>query len=195
MQVKEVLLLLTDHWADWEASYAIAEINSSEKYSVKTISVDNIPKTSIGGLRAEIDYTIKQFNRFDSLAMLILPGGFSWGEHSYQEVADFIEKIHEAGVPIAAICGATIFLAKHGFLDHTKHTGDEYDYFMEQLKGQDYKGQTNFVSTQLVADNGFITANETSALEFAREIFHVLDLDTGDEIDAWYEKFKHGMMR
>lgn len=195
MQVKEVLLLLTDHWADWEASYAIAEINSTGKYSVKTISVDSNPKISIGGLRTEIDYTVNQYQCFDSLAMLILPGGFSWGEHSYQEIADFVAKVHEASVPIAAICGATIFLAKHGFLDHTKHTGDELDYFMEQLKGQDYKGQTNFVSTQLVADNGYITANETAALEFAREIFHVLEIDTSDEIDAWYDKFKHGIIR
>ncbi len=196
MQAKEVLLLLTDRWADWEASYAIAEINSTEKYSVKTLSVDMSPKISIGGLRAEIDYTIDDYQHFDHLAMLILPGGFSWGEHKYQVIADFVKKVRELGIPVAAICGATIFLARHGFLDGIKHTGDEPDYFMEKLHHEEnYKGQKNFISSQLVADGGFITANETAALEFAREIFRVLKIDTHDEIDSWYDKFKHGMIR
>lgn len=196
MQAKEVLLLLTDRWADWEASYAIAEINSTEKYSVKTLSVDMSPKISIGGLRAEIDYTIDDYRNFNDLAMLILPGGFSWGEHKYQVIADFVKNVHELGIPVAAICGATIFLARHGFLDCIKHTGDEPDYFMEKLHHEEnYKGQKNFISSQLVTDGGFITANETAALEFAREIFRVLKIDTQDEIDSWYDKFKHGMIR
>ncbi len=184
MQAKEVLLLLTDRWADWEASYAIAEINSTEKYSVKTVSVDLNPKVSIGGLRAEIDYTIDDYRNFNDLAMLILPGG------------DFVKNVHELGIPVAAICGATIFLARHGFLDRIKHTGDEPDYFMEKLHHEEnYKGQKNFISSQLVTDGGFITANETAALEFAREIFRVLKIDTQDEIDSWYDKFKYGMIR
>jgi hypothetical protein len=44
MQAKDVLLLLTDRWADWEASYVIAEVNSTEEYSVKTISIDSTRK-------------------------------------------------------------------------------------------------------------------------------------------------------
>ena len=87
-------------------------------------------------------------------------------------------------------------MAKHGFLDDVQHTGDALDYFMEQLCGEkNYKGKTNFVSSQVVVDGGFITANETAALEFAREIFRVLEIDVSDEIDAWYDKFKHGMTR
>ena len=76
MLVKEVLLLLTDRWADWESSYAVAEINSAEHYVVKTISVDKRPKVSIGGLRTEIDYSIDDYQVFDNLAMIILPDGF-----------------------------------------------------------------------------------------------------------------------
>lgn len=33
----EVLLFLTDKWCDWEASYAMAVINSFSNYKVKTI--------------------------------------------------------------------------------------------------------------------------------------------------------------
>jgi putative intracellular protease/amidase len=196
MQVKDVLLLLTDRWADWEASYMIAEVNSTEEYSVKTISIDIDPKVSIGGLKAEIDYSLNGYQNFDNLAMLVLPGGFSWGENKYQEIANFVKKVHESGTPIAAICGATMFLAKHGFLDNIKHTGDELDYFLEEMKNEeDYKGQANFVKAQLINDGGFITANETAALEFAREIFLTLKIGMLDEADSWYDKFKYGMIR
>ncbi len=196
MQAKEVLLLLTDKWADWEASYVIPEVNSVDEYTVKTLAIDKQPKASIGGIRAEIDCTIDEYHSFDNAAMLILPGGFAWGENRYDEIADFVKAAHEAGVPVAAICGATIFLAKHGILDSIKHTGDELDYFTEALKDENgYNGQANFVEAQIVSDGGFITANETAALEFAREIFRVLKIDTDEEIDGWYDKFKNGMIR
>ena len=189
------MLLLTDHWADWEASYAVAEINSTERYTVKTIAVDTNPKVSIGGLKAEIDYTVDNYRHFGKLAMLVIPGGFSWVEHTYQDIAAFVQNVHEQGIPIAAICGATLFLAKHGFLNTVKHTGDDFDYFMKQMqKEENYKGQANFVSSQFVVDGGFITANETAALEFAREIFRVLEIDTPDGIDAWYNKYKYGII-
>jgi len=193
---KEVLLLLTDHWADWEASHAIVGINLSEDYAVRTIGVDTQPKASIGGIRAEIDYAIADYHSFDDLAMIILCGGFTWGENSYDEIADFVQGAVSRGIPIAAICGATIFLARQGFLNNVKHTGDERDYFEEMLADEDgYKGQEHFMAAQVVNDGGFITANETAALEFAREIFLTLQTDSADGIELWYENHKGGMVK
>jgi len=193
-KTKEVLLLLTDHWADWEASHAIVGISFAEQYAIKTIGIDKQPKVSIGGVRAEIDYSIEDYQDFNNLAMVILTGSFSWGENRYDEIAGFVRKARKCGVPIAAICGATIFLAKHGFLNDIKHTGDELEYFEEMLENEDgYKGQEHFLVAQVVNDSGFITANETAALEFAREIFLTLKTDTDVEIGLWYAKHKHGM--
>lgn len=192
MQTKEVLLVLTDRWADWEASYAIAEINSAPEYAVKTISVDNLPKASIGGIRAEIDYTVKDYQHFDNLAMVILPGGYSWAESSYDEIAAFVKNAMDRRIPVAAICGATIFLAKHGLLDKVKHTGDDFEYF-EGTPG--YNGHAYYVPAQIAVDNGVITANETAAVDFAHKIFKILKIDTDEEINLWYDKFKHGMVR
>ena len=47
MKIKEVLLVLTDRWADWEAAYAISDIRMSGLYEVKTIALDRTPKESI----------------------------------------------------------------------------------------------------------------------------------------------------
>lgn len=192
MQTKEVLLLLTDCWADWEASFAIAEVNSVPEYTVKTIAVDHLPKASIGGMRVEIDYTINDYQCLDNLAMVILCGGYSWKENRYDEIAAFIKNVKDFNVPVAAICGATIFLGKHGFLDNIKHTGDDLEFFLSE---QGYNGQACYVSAQVVADNGFITANETAGVDFAYEIFKTLKIDTDEEINLWRDKFKNGAVR
>lgn len=191
MQPKEVLLVLIDQWADWEASYAIWLTNSVSQYAVKTIAVDTQPKASMGGLRAEIDYAISEYENFENLAMVILTGG-QWRKNPYDEIAEFVKKIHDLHIPIAAICGATRFLGRHGFLYGVKHTGDELKHFQSE---PGYNGQDFFVSAQVVTDQGFITANETAALEFAREIFRVLNIYSDGDMDEWYDEFKNGMVR
>lgn len=186
---KEVLVLLTDKWADWEPAFAIAEVNSTDTYIVKTIAEDKEPKISIGGLRTAVDYTLDEYTNFDNLALLILPGGFAWAENNFPRIVSFIKDAQNQNIPIAAICGATIFLAKNGFLNTIYHTGDCPHYFTS-LNG--YTGATLYKAEQVVFDQNIITANETAAVDFAREIFKLLAIDTDEAIDGWYQNFKHG---
>lgn len=190
MKSKDVLLVLTDLWADWEAAYAIAEINSSEKYTVKTIAIDNKPKQSIGGIKAEVDLLIGEYFDFSHCALIILPGGLRWKENDYHQIIDFVKRGYEMDVPIAAICGATQFLAKNGFLDEVYHTGDTFDYF-KVLQG--YKGHDKFQTKQVVMDKNIITANETAAVEFAAQIFSLLKIDNNSEIDKWKNYYQCGL--
>ena len=192
MYPKEVLVVLTDRWADWEAAYATWGINSKEQYTVKTIAVDNQPKVSIGGFRTEIDYSINDYQGFESLAMIILAGSFSWQEGRHDEIADFVRKARSFDIPVAAICGATIFLGKHGFLDNVKHTGDDLEYFQKE---RGYNGQEHHISAQVAVDKGFITANETAAVDFACEIFRILQIYTEEEIKSQYDYFKNGAVK
>lgn len=188
---KEVLLVLTDKWCDWEASYAIAVIHSFAEIAicVKTVATDKLPKISMGGIQAGIDYCIEEYANFDRLAMVIIPGGLSWEDNRYDEIADFVQKAVSRNIPVAAICGATVFMGRHGFLDHIKHTGDS----LESLQNETgYHGQDKYVSAQVVVDSGFITANETAAVEFAYEIFKMLQIDSKSEIDQWYDTFQNG---
>lgn len=191
-QKNEILLLLTDSWNDWEASYTIAVANSFSDYTVKTIAIDKNPKVSMGNLCTSIDYCITDYSDFSNAAIIILPGGLSWEENDYDEIAEFIRNIANANIPVAAICGATTFLCKHGFLDHVKHTGDSLELFQSQ---SGYCGQALYIPTQVVVDSGFITANETAAVEFAYEIFKILKVDSDDEMEQWYDNFKNGAIR
>ena len=192
MKPKEILLMLTDQWADWEAAYATASLNTFFGYAVKTIAANKDPKVSMGGLRANIDYTISEYSNLTNLSMLILPGGLSWQEAPHNEIASFVKKVIDSKIPVAAICGATIFLGRYGLLNNVKHTGDELELFQEH---EGYKWQENYVQAQVVSDGGIITANETAAVEFAHAIFSVLEVDSEEELDGWREHFKNGAVR
>jgi putative intracellular protease/amidase len=188
----EVLIVLTERWNDWEGSYAIAVLNSFSDYKVKTIAVNENPKISMGGISASIDYNINDYQDFNNIAMVILPGGLSWEENDYSEIAEFIKKIMKLHIPVAAICGATTFLCKHGLLDNVKHTGDSLELFQKQ---EGYRGEAFYIPAQVVVDNKVITANETAAVEFAYEIFKILKIDSDEEMEQWYDNFKNGAIR
>ena len=124
MSKHEILLFLTDRWCDWEASYVTAVANSFSTYTVKTIGIDTEDKVSMGGLKVKVDYSIHDYQNFDHLSLLILPGGLSWEEHPYDEIAAFVTVVKKHEIPLAAICGATYFLCRHGFLNQLNHTCD-----------------------------------------------------------------------
>lgn len=48
---------------------------------------------------------------------------------------------------------------------------------------------------QVVRDVDIITANETAAVDFAYEIYKLLEIDDVEEIEAWHDKFKNGFVR
>lgn len=192
MNRNEILVILTDQWNDWEASYAIAVANSFSEYVVKTIATDINDKISMGGIKAKVDYSINSYQNFENLAMIILPGGLSWGNNIYNDIAEFVKTVVDVKIPIAAICGGVLFLCKQGFLNHVKHTGDSLELFKKQ---EGYIGDDLYISAQVVVDNGFITANETATIEFTYEIFKTLKIDSDDEIEQWYENFKNGAIK
>lgn len=111
MKKNEILLLLTDRWCDWEASYAIAVAHSFSDYNVITIGIDTIDKVSMGGIKAKVDFSINDYSNFDNLALVIMTGGLSWEENDYDEIADFVKKVRSYKIPVSAICGATYFCA------------------------------------------------------------------------------------
>ena len=57
-------------------------------------------------------------------AMLILAGGETWGEDSMAGFRAAARQFLAAGVPVAAICGATFGLALEGLLDDRAHTSN-----------------------------------------------------------------------
>jgi len=188
---KIVYLFLFDTLSDWEIGYVTAGINNPMmqvnpgKYQLKTFSIDGKPIRTIGGLLITPDLSLDEVT-FSDAEMLILPGGASWDEGGNQEVTLLAKKFHENQIKVAAICGATLGLAKIGLLDSIQHTSNSKDY----LLNSHYQGGEYYIDVLSVSDEGVITASGTASLEFAREIFKELNLYKSESLEAWYKLFK-----
>jgi putative intracellular protease/amidase len=93
-----------------------------------------------------------------------------------------------AGVPVAAICGATFGLARAGLLDERRHTSNDKGW----LATSGYRGGARYVNEPAVDDGGVITASAMASLEFARLILARLAVFPPKALEAWYGLFKTG---
>jgi putative intracellular protease/amidase len=193
MEQRTVHLFVFDTLADWEPSYAVAGIGDAGLQlhpaccRVQTVGLHAEPVTTVGGLHVLPDLTLDALEPLQS-AMLILPGGAAWDQGHNVEAVDRARAFLAAGIPVAAICGATAALARGGLLDDRRHTSNSLDY----LKATGYKGSALYVERPAVTDGNLITASGAAALEFAYEIVGYLGLYSAEVLDAWYGLFKTG---
>lgn len=174
--MKKALFLLLDDFADWEGSHLSSILNQNEKWSVKTISLKE-KVISIGGFSVLVDYIIG-FEPKD-YDLLILVGGNSWNIND-QRLFKFIEESFNKNIVIGAICGAVDYLAKNGFLNDYKHTGNSVYLWKNH---EFYTSEDKFLEIQAVNDRGLVTANGTAPLEFTKEILKVINFDTLENIE------------
>ncbi|MGW0335875.1 type 1 glutamine amidotransferase family protein [Streptomyces sp. NPDC003011] len=184
MSRKPVHLAVYDTYADWETGHATAFL-ARAGYEVRTVGPTREPVVSIGGLRVQPDLALDQVQPDDS-ALLILPGADLWdGSDDLAPFARAARAFLDAGVPVAAICGATAGLAREGLLDDRDHTSAISFY----LAATGYGGGERYVDADAVTDRGLITAGPTEPVAFAREIFRLLGVYEGEVLDAWYRLF------
>lgn len=193
MEKPTVHLFIFDSFADWEPAQAIAGINNPAfqaepgRYRVRTVGVNIEPVTSMGGVTVLPDITLSELEPGHS-AMLILPGGGGWDDEQHPEAIEKTRQFLAAGVPIAAICGATAGLALAGILDERKHTSNAREY----LAATSYQGAALYQDQPAVTDGNVITASAMTALDFAYHIFKKLDLYEEKKLEAWYGLYKTG---
>jgi putative intracellular protease/amidase len=193
MKQQTVHMYVFDTLADWEPGYAIAGLNNPAfqadpgRYRVATVGIRKAPIITIGGLTILPDLTLDELAPEDS-AMLILPGGESWDQGQNAEASKLARRFLQAGVPVAAICGATSGLARAGLLDDVEHTSNAREY----LQATGYRGAAFYRDLPAVTDGNLITANSTAPIEFAYQIFKKLGIYTAEVLEAWYGLFKTG---
>jgi putative intracellular protease/amidase len=191
MSKRIVHLFVFDTMADWEAAYAVAAINHPRfqtepgRYCVVTVAATLEPVTTMGGVRIQPDVTLSAITP-ESSAMLILPGGTTWENGGNAEALALAAQFIASGVPVAAICAATLALARAGLLDHLRHTSNAREY----LISSGYRGTAFYCGAPAVTDRNVITATGLAPVDFAREIFKALNLFSTATIEAWYAMFK-----
>ncbi|MFF2553913.1 type 1 glutamine amidotransferase family protein [Nocardia sp. NPDC058058] len=184
---KTVHLAVYDTFSDWEPGFATAHINrplwhrEPGEWQVRTVGATKDSVVSMGGVRVTPDLTLDELSPSDS-AMLILPGSATWEAGALNAFADKARDFLAAGVPVAAICGATFGLASAGLLDGRRHTSNAAEY----LAMSGYSGGADFVYEPAVTDGDLITASGTLPVDFARAILGRLDIFEPHILEAWY---------
>jgi putative intracellular protease/amidase len=181
---KPVHLAVYDTLADWETGHATAHLARAGR-EIRTVGPSTAPVRSAGGLRIQPDVALHDLRPEDS-ALLILPGADLWDTSA--DLAPFARTARaflEAGVPVAAICGATAGLAREGLLDDRDHTSAVSFY----LAATGYAGGGRYVEADAVTDGALVTAGPTEPVAFAREILRLLGVHEGEVLDAWYRLF------
>ncbi|MFI2718268.1 DJ-1/PfpI family protein [Streptomyces collinus] len=181
---KPVHLAVYDTLADWETGHATAQL-ARIGHEIRTVGPATAPVRSIGGLRIQPDLALADLRPEDS-ALLILPGADLWDTgDSLAPFARTARAFLDAGVPVAAICGATAGLAREGLLDGRDHTSAVSFY----LAATGYAGGGRYVEADAVTDGALVTAGPTEPVAFAREILRLLGVYEGEVLDAWYRLF------
>ena len=192
----EILYILLPNYAAHEVVYLAQAIASDEyalkenpKYVNKAVAPTLEPVKSIGGFQTLPDYSFDTMP--DDYAALVLIGGFGWTTSIAEQVVPIVRKAIEEGKIVGAICNGASFMAKCGFLNAVRHTGNG----LEQLKlwgGENYTNQAGYIHTQAVSDNNIVTANGSATLEFAKELLLLLENDTQERIEMYYQFNRQG---
>ncbi|MFG3168351.1 DJ-1/PfpI family protein [Streptomyces sp. NPDC048200] len=181
---KPVHLAVYDTFADWETGHATAHL-ARAGHPVRTVGPGREPVTTMGGLRVLPDLALDELRPEDS-SLLVLTGASLWDTSG--DLAPFARTARaflDAGVPVAAICGATAGLAREGLLDDRAHTSAVSFY----LAATGYAGGERYVDADAVTDGLLITAGPTEPVAFAREVLGLLGVYEGEVLDAWYRLF------
>ena len=146
----EVLYILLPDYAAHEAVYISQAIASDEfalkknpKYVNKVVAPTMEPVKSIRGFRTLPDYSFETIP--DNYAALVLICGFGWSTPVAEEVVPIVRQAIEKDKIVGAICNAASFMAKCGFLNAIKHTGNG----PEQLKlwgGDNYTNSNGYIT-------------------------------------------------
>ena len=184
--------LVFDGFADWEPAFALAELRRSGGLEVVTVGFDRTPIRSMGGLQVVPDRTLAEIDPA-AVRLILLPGGDLWeGQYPRAELETLLHDLQRTRVPIAAICGATLALARAGMLDDRRHTSNELAYLERMVP--EYAGASRYIDALAVRDDGLITASGVGATEFAREIFEELEVFSAADRPIWYHLFKYGAL-
>lgn len=183
--------LLRNGFADWEAASALAELQRTFGYSVKTIGLSSETVVSMGGFKVTTDLTLSEFIP-ESASILILPGGDAWTGDEMPAVSHTVRDLVALNRPVAAICAATLALAYAGLLDTRLHTSNGAGFIEKYVPK--YRGQDLYRPVRSIRDRGVITANGLAPFAFAAEIFKALMPEREGDIATYEGLYSRGML-
>jgi putative intracellular protease/amidase len=178
-----------DTMADSEIGHLLVELRTGRytatPFEVITVAESLNSITTMGGLRILPDMQLADLDPAAS-DLLVLAGAEMWDAGGGQAFAAAAQRFLAAGVPVAAICGATAGLARAGLLNERNHTSAAAEY----LAASSYAGGERYIDQRAVVDGDLITAGPQSPVQFARATLGRLGLASDRTLEA-YEAVLH----
>ena len=194
MEDRKVYMYVFDTMSDWEVGYLTAELNTGRYFreglkplKVITVGIDKKTIITMEGLKVLPEITIEECN-IESNDVLILPGGDTWTSKVHEIVLEKTKEALRQGAVVAAICGATLGLAKKGLLDFRNHTSNDLEFLKMIIPS--YSGEKYYKMEAAVGDENLITASGIAPLEFTIEVLKVLDVFKEEALSSWLNLYK-----
>ena len=192
----EILYVLLPDFASHEMVYLMEAISSDDtqlkanpKYVNKIVAPTMESVTAIGDFRVLPDYSFE--NMPEDYSALVLIGGYGWLTPVADKVIPIVRKALDNGRIVGAICNGASFMAKHGFLNGVKHTGNGLEQL--QLGGAaNYTNSEGYIHAQSVSDGNIVAANGSGLFQFTKELLLLLENDTPERIEMYYQFNKQG---
>lgn len=192
MPTRAVYLLVVPGFADWEPAHALAELRRHGGYRVEVVGLTRDPVTSMGGLTVLPTRALGEVDP-DDVAVFILPGGDRWERAPAEpELIALLGRLLAGQVPVAAICAATVALARAGLIGGRRHTSNGRAYLLQQAPG--YPDSDRYVEAPAVRDRGLITASGLADVEFATKLFEELGVFSEADRELWTGLFRSGRL-
>jgi len=189
---KAIYVLVVEGFADWEPAHALAELRRQGQFRVETVGLTLRPVQSMGGLTILPSKAVAEVDISD-VAAFIVPGGDRWEKAAVEpELETLLRQLDAAAIPIAAICAATVAIARLGLLRGRQHTSNGLSYLLSHVPT--YSESHAYVDAPAVRDRRLITASGLGNVEFARELFEELDVLGPDVRELWARVFRDGKL-
>ncbi|MET0339970.1 MAG: DJ-1/PfpI family protein [Polyangiales bacterium] len=187
-----VHVVVFDGLPDWEPALALAALRDAS-IPVRTVGFTSEPVITAAGMRVVPDLALEEIDP-TRVKLLIVPGGDHWEASGYPVSAfeSLLAQLRTANVPVAAICGATVALARAGSFEGKAHTGNGRQWLKSIVPS--YAGEDLYQEELAVRQDGLITAPGSAPVEFAREVIRELDAMPQDRLEHWFTLFKTGRL-
>jgi putative intracellular protease/amidase len=180
-----------ENMIDSEIGHLLVELRSGRftgtGFDILTVAETSQPVTTMGGLRLAPDMLLSNLGPQAS-NLLVLAGGEMWDAGGGQPFAAAAGRFLDAGIPVAAICGATAGLARAGLLDDRRHTSSAAEY----LRATGYAGGHRYLEERAVVDGDLITAGPQSPVQFARAVLARFGIMSDETLQAYEDLFYRG---
>ncbi len=185
MTTRTIAIYATNTMADWEFAYLTPQITLAEqlkpgRFQLVFVGEDLSPVTTLGGLSITPTMILEQILTDEDLAILVIPGGNTYGS-GHEKLETAAKDLINRNIPVAAICGATYFLARIGLLNDRDHTSNAQQF----LASTGYTGSNRYQEEPAVTDRGIITASGLNAVPFTAAIMREIELLPDSVVNAW----------